>query len=101
MQVETVLEFDNIENIKRAVEIPAGVAILPEPTVAREVQAGTLAAVRLRDHRLTRPLAIVHRKNRRLGLTASRFLELLTGADDADPESRLQPTDLAVKDNSR
>ncbi len=100
VQVETILEFDNIENIKRAVEIPAGVAILPSPTVAREVLAGTLAAVRLRDHRLTRPLAILHRKNRRLGLTASRFLELLTADDDADAESRLQPTDLAVKDPS-
>ena len=100
VQVETVLEFDNIENIKRAVEIPAGVAILPGPTLAREVRAGTLAAVRLRDHHLTRPLAIVHRKNRRLGLTASRFLELLTGDADDDDESRLQPTDLAVKDHS-
>ena len=40
VQVEVVLEFDNIENIKRAVEIPAGVAILPEPTLAREVARG-------------------------------------------------------------
>lgn len=100
VQVETILEFDNIENIKRAVEMPAGVAILPAPTVAREVEAGTLAAIRLRDQNLTRPLAIVHRKNRRLGLTASRFLELLTGDAHAENESRLQPTDLAVKDNS-
>lgn len=102
VQVEVILEFDNIENIKRAVEIPAGVAILPEPTVAREVRAGTLAAVPLRDHHLTRPLAILHRKNRRLGITAQRFLELLTGADesenDATDPSRLEPTDLAVKD---
>ena len=44
---ESALEFDNIENIKRAVEIPSGVAILPEPTVAREVAAGTLVAVRI------------------------------------------------------
>ena len=37
------LEFDNIENIKRAVEIASGVAILPAPTLAGEVRAGTLA----------------------------------------------------------
>ena len=102
VQVETILEFDNIENIKRAVEIPAGVAILPAPTLAREVHSGTLAAVRFRDHRLTRPLAILHRKNRRLGPTASRFLELLTAADDLENDdtdpSRFEPTDLAVKD---
>ena len=41
-RVEVVLEFDNIENIKKAVEIGAGVALLPEPTLRREVQAGTL-----------------------------------------------------------
>ena len=80
VQVETALEFDNIEHIKRAVEIPAGVAILPAPTLAREVAAGTLVAVHFRDHRLTRPLAIIHRGGAALGMTAARFLELLAGA---------------------
>ncbi len=75
------LEFDNIENIKRAVEIPSGVALLPQPTVAREVAAGTLAAVRITGqhsgHALKRPLAIIHRRHDQLGLTAQRFLQLL------------------------
>ena len=83
VNVEVVLEFDNIENIKRAVEIPAGVSILPEPSLAREVRAGTLVAVRISGqdskYRLNRPLAIVHRRNDNLDLTAARFLELLTG----------------------
>ena len=78
VQVETALEFDNIENIKRAVEDAAGVSILPAPTVEREVRAGTLAAVRFRNARLVRPLAILHRGLGGLGLTASRFLKLLT-----------------------
>jgi DNA-binding transcriptional LysR family regulator len=89
VQVDVVMEFDNIENIKRAVEIPAGAAILPEPTVAHEVKAGTLVAVRIDGqdphHRLTRPLAIVHRRTRQLGLTASRFLKLLTDEEAAAP----------------
>jgi DNA-binding transcriptional LysR family regulator len=76
------LEFDNIENIKRAVEIPAGVAIVPDQTLAREVEAGTLAAVRIEGqdprHRLTRPLAVIHRRHHQLSLTAARFLKLLT-----------------------
>jgi DNA-binding transcriptional LysR family regulator len=79
VHVETVLEFDNIENIKRAAEVPGGAAILPEPTLLREVAAGTLAAVPFSDARLVRPLAIVHRRGGDLGLTASRFLELLIG----------------------
>lgn len=89
VQVETTLEFDNVENIKRAVEVAAGVAVLPEPTVAREVAAGTLVAIPFKEHRLTRPLAIIHRASEPLGLTASRFLALLitTGAAPADAEA--------------
>jgi DNA-binding transcriptional LysR family regulator len=83
VQIETALEFDNIENIKRAVEDQAGVAILPAPTLVREVKAGTLVAVPFRDQRLVRPLAIIHRGSAALGLTASRFLELLTGPQGA------------------
>ncbi len=105
VQVEMSLEFDNIENIKRAVEIPAGVAILPAPTLTRELMARTLAAVPLRDQTLTRPLAIIHRRDASLGITAQRFLELLTATPDADrgtdapPPRRLEPTGLAVKDH--
>jgi DNA-binding transcriptional LysR family regulator len=89
VQVDVVMEFDNIENVKRAVEIPAGVAILPEPTVSHEVKSGTLVAVPIAGqdprHLLTRPLAIIHRRSRQLGLTASRFLKLLTCDDSAAP----------------
>src|SRR5205085_9948489 len=45
--VNVVAEFDSIENIKQAVLVGAGVAILPEPTIRREVKARTLAAVPL------------------------------------------------------
>jgi DNA-binding transcriptional LysR family regulator len=86
VHVKVALEFDNIENIKRAVEIPEGVAILPAPTLAREVQAGTLVAVRIDGqqphHRLTRPLAIIHRRNQQLSATAAQFLKLLVGKDE-------------------
>ena len=90
--VRVALEFDNIENIKRAVEIPAGVALLPEPTVAREVAAGTLVAIRITGqdprHRLKRPLAIIHRRHEQLGLTATRFLKLLReGEESGDIET--------------
>ena len=64
-------------------------AILPEPTLTREVAAGTLAAVRIDGqdptYHLTRPLAIIHRRNHQLSLTASRFLKLLTDKDEASP----------------
>ncbi len=43
------MEFDNIETVKRAVEIDAGVSIVPQGTVTQEVAKQTLAAVPLED----------------------------------------------------
>ena len=84
VHVRVALEFDNIETIKRAVEVPSGVAILPAPTLVGEVKAGTLRAIRFRDHRPTRPLAIIHRRGDPLPLAAARFLDFLT-APEAEP----------------
>jgi DNA-binding transcriptional LysR family regulator len=76
-ELRVVMEFDNIETIKRAVEIDAGVSLLPAPTVVREVAAGSLVAVPLSSDELVRPLGIIHRRGRDLGVTARRFIELL------------------------
>jgi DNA-binding transcriptional LysR family regulator len=84
--VEVALEFDNIENIKQAVEISAGVALLPEPTVQKEVRAGTLAARPLAGWRMVRPLGIIHRRHHPLSSTAQRFIDLLR-----QPEARNGP----------
>ena len=61
---EPVMEFDNIETVKRAVEIDHGIAIVPQATVQQEVKAGTLAMLSLKGKDFTRPLAILHRKGR-------------------------------------
>ena len=85
VEPNVVMEFDNIETIKRAIEIDAGVALLPEPTVLREVAAGTLASVRIGDEELVRPLGIIHARGKPLAPTGRRFFELLRGhAHDID-----------------
>lgn len=81
---QVVMEFDNIETIKRAIEIDAGVSLLPEPTVLREVAAGTLAAVRLETDELVRPLGIIHRRGKELSSTARRFIDLLQKEANTD-----------------
>jgi DNA-binding transcriptional LysR family regulator len=81
-ELRVVMEFDNIETIKRAVEIDAGVSLLPAPTVVREVESGTLAAVPLSTNDLVRPLGIVYRRGKDLGVTARRFIELLRSETD-------------------
>ena len=77
VEVEVAMEFDNIETIKRAIEIGAGVSLLPEPTITREVAAGSLVAIPLTTNELIRPLGIIHRRGKQLTGTARRFLESL------------------------
>jgi DNA-binding transcriptional LysR family regulator len=86
--VDVVLEFDNVENIKQAIEINAGVALLPLPALQREVRAGTIAAVPLRDARFVRPLGILHRRNPKPSPNAQRFIELLRQPDDPITEDQ-------------
>lgn len=87
IDVEVVLEFDNIELLKRALEIDTVISLLPEPTVSREVEAGTLVAQPVEGLRLIRPVGIVHRRGAQLGLTARRFIELLTQQADGSLSS--------------
>ena len=82
--VDVVAEFDNIENIKQAVEDGAGVAILPEPTLRREVELRALVAVRLEtldgEPPFVRPLSIVRRRGRRLNPAVTAFIRVLRPA---------------------
>jgi DNA-binding transcriptional LysR family regulator len=77
VSVDVVLEFDNIENIKQAVELDAGIALLPEPTLRREVASGSLIALPLADAELVRPLGIIYRRHHKLSQAAQGFLDLL------------------------
>lgn len=76
-EVRVVMEFDNIETIKRAIEIDAGVGLLPLPTVRTETRAGTLHAVPISGYSLVRPIGIIHRRGKALSQSAVRFIDLL------------------------
>jgi DNA-binding transcriptional LysR family regulator len=80
--VDVELEFDNIENIKKGIEYGKGVALLPGPTLRREVGSGLLVARPLAGCRFVRPLGILRRRHHRLGATAQRFLDLLLEVGD-------------------
>jgi LysR family transcriptional regulator, transcriptional activator of the cysJI operon len=75
--VNHVMEFDNIETVKRAVEIDSGIAIVPQETVRQEVANQTLAAVRLEEGDFYRPLAVIHKKNKVLSPAIKEFIALL------------------------
>jgi DNA-binding transcriptional LysR family regulator len=77
VEVKVGLTFDNVEAVKRAVEVGSGVAILPQPTLEHEVQANTLTAVPLSPPDFVRPLGIVCRRSRRLSANTRAFIDLL------------------------
>src|SRR5580692_7567692 len=45
VEVKHVMEFDNVETVKRAVEIDAGISIVPQGTVTQEIAKQTLTAI--------------------------------------------------------
>ena len=83
VRVNVVMEFDNIETIKQAIIIAAGVSILPRHVVQKEAGVRVLAAVPLRLPDLVRPVGIIHRRQKPLTPTASRFVEMLKEASQA------------------
>ncbi|MDR0901181.1 MAG: LysR family transcriptional regulator [Opitutaceae bacterium] len=80
MEIEPVMEFDNIETVKRAVEIDHGVSIVPQATVKQEAAQGTLAMIPFKGNEFARPLAILHRKGRVLTPAMKKFVETLSTA---------------------
>ena len=75
--VQHVMEFDNVETVKRAVEIDAGIAIVPSSTISQELEKRTLAQVRIDDADLFRPLAAIHKKNKVLSPAMKQFITVL------------------------
>ena len=80
VQVHHVMEFDNIETVKRAVEIDAGISIVPHGTITQEVSKQTLVEIKIDDEEFYRPLAAIHKKNKVLSPAMKQFLSVLKTA---------------------
>jgi DNA-binding transcriptional LysR family regulator len=77
VEVIVAMEFDNVETVKRAVEIDAGIAIVPCGTVSEEVAKQTLVAAEVEDVELLRPLAAIFKKNKVLSTAMKQFIAIL------------------------
>ncbi len=75
--IQHVMEFDNVETVKRAVEIEAGISIVPQSTIVQEVSKQTLAQVEIQDGDFYRPLAGLYKKDKVLSLALKQFLAIL------------------------
>lgn len=82
--MDHVMEFDNIETVKRAVEIESGVSIVPANTVRAEVESGLLVALDVEGPKMSRPLGVITKRNRARSPAQKEFLKLL--------QSELAPT---------
>ena len=81
--VEVNLEkhFDNIQMIKEAVAVGAGVSILPARILNPEIEMGRVVAAPLARPGLQRPLGIIHRKRKTFNRAVEAFRKLLNEPD--------------------
>jgi len=78
VEVKVVMEFDNIELLKRAVYVEAGVSILPLDNVQREAQYGDLAYARFREaQKWRRPVGIIRHRGKAPSAAERMFLGIL------------------------
>ncbi|MBO25060.1 MAG: LysR family transcriptional regulator [Opitutales bacterium] len=82
IEVQVVMEFDNVETVKRAIEINAGIAILPASTVITESERNQLVIYKLEGGIHNRPLAVIHKKNRILTPALRSFVELMQNGEE-------------------
>jgi DNA-binding transcriptional LysR family regulator len=80
VNIRQTLEFDNIETVKRAVEIESGISIVPRATVEEEARAGNLKVLELDAPAefTTRSLGAIRKRTRPKTPAYISFLKLLT-----------------------
>ena len=77
VEIEHTMEFDNIETVKRAVEIENGVSIVPQTSVADEARNGSLVPVEVESFDMWRPLGVLYRRHRAISPAQKQFVTLL------------------------
>jgi len=73
------MELPTIESIKRFVEMKRGVAIVPQMCAEREVAAGSLRALKIRQMRIVRRLYLVYRRDKPLTVAAQAMVDVIRG----------------------
>jgi DNA-binding transcriptional LysR family regulator len=77
VEVAIAMQFDNIQSIKEAVALGSGISILPERTMQAEIGQKRLVSIPLHAPELRRPIAIIHRRKKKLTRAVREFLKLI------------------------
>ncbi|MBE2204305.1 MAG: LysR family transcriptional regulator [Chthoniobacterales bacterium] len=80
-RVKVAFEFDNIETVKRAVEIETAISIVPRTSVRTEVETGQLISLEILDIEMWRPLGTLVKKSSAGTPALREFLSLLEKTD--------------------
>ncbi|MEW6304005.1 MAG: LysR family transcriptional regulator [Verrucomicrobiota bacterium] len=97
VHVHNVMEFDNIETVKRAVEIDAGISIVPHNTILQEIEKQTLAEVKIEDAEFYRALAVIYKKTKVLSPAIRHFISILKEPDLPRPSRETKPAGVGTK----
>lgn len=81
VHLDPLMEFDDVEAVKRAVEVESGVSILPKSVVERERITGVLRVVEIRGKDAWRPLGLVKRRTRAVSPAMREFRAMLMDGD--------------------
>ena len=76
LEVETVMEMENPESVKKAVQSGLGIAFISRFAVETELKAKSLMAIGVKGLDIHRDLKIVYRKDKHLGRAAQTFIDL-------------------------
>src|SRR5256884_1174793 len=76
LEVETVMEMENPESVKKAVQSGLGIAFISKFAVETELKAKSLVALGVKGLDINRELKIVYRKDKHLGRAAQTFIEM-------------------------
>lgn len=76
LKLDPILEMENPESVKKAVQSGLGIAFISKFAVETELKAKTLVAVSVRDLNIERELKIVYRKDKHLGRAAEAFIDM-------------------------
>lgn len=77
IEVKEVVEFDNIETVKRGVLIENAISIVPSDSVRSEVESGTLARTPISGNFVYRPLGIVRRRTKAVTPAMREMISIL------------------------
>lgn len=77
INIQKKITYENIDTLKKAVEVGLGIALVPHKTVTEEIQKGKLRSLEIKDIKMGRPLGILVQDRQVINPLIKHFLKVL------------------------